>query len=190
MKFILMGSVLASTLLMGSNGLYINVNDDTLELEADIYLNKHYDVSDNSSYYLSLGHLRTENETKKTQPLSTLGFKMSNPYIDDNGISLGLGMKLVYTNHMSKTFFALPLSLYARVEMNEMIYADVNLSYASKVLSFVDAQTYIDMKTRLNYKVSSDGYFFIGARSIETRYKKGHDIKYDNSGFLGFEVRF
>jgi len=190
MKFILMGSVLASTLLMGSNGLYINVNNDTLEVEADIYLNKHYDVSDSSNYYLNIGHLRTENDTKETQTLSTIGFRVINPYTDDNGISIGLGMKSVYTDQMTKTFFALPLSLYARVEMNEMIYVDADFSYAPKVLSFADAQTYTDMKARLNYKVLADGYVFIGARSIETKYEKGSDAKYDNSGFIGFEVRF
>ena len=190
MKKILMGSLLASSLLLANSGLEVNINSDTLEVEADIYLNKHYDVSNDSNYYFTFGHLRTESDTTETQSLTTAVFKVINPYTDDNGISIGLGMKSVYTNQMAKTFFALPLSVYTRVEMSEVMYVDAEMSYAPRVLSFSAAHTYTEIKGKFNYKVLSDGYVFVGARSIKAKYDSGKVSKFDNSAFLGFEVRF
>lgn len=190
MKKILMGSLLASSLLLANNSLEVNINSDTLEVEADLYLNKHYNVSNDSNYYLTVGHVRTEDDKKETQSLTTAGLKVINPYTDDNGISFGLGIKSVYTNQMSKTFFALPLSGYTRVEMSEVIYIDGEISYAPKVLSFSDARTYTDMKVKFNYKMLSDGYVFLGARSIKTKYENGTTSKFDTAAFVGFEVRF
>ena len=190
MKKILIGSIIASTLLLGNNAVEVNINNDTLEVEADIYLNKYYDVSNSSNYYLTLGHLRTENDNEETQSLTTAGLKVINPFTDDNGISFGLGMKSVYTNQLSKTFFALPLSVYGRVEFSEVIYVDAEVSYAPKVLSFSDAKSYTDMKAKFNYKVLADGYVFIGARAIETKYENGTSSKFDTTAFLGFEVKF
>jgi len=190
MKKILMGSLIATSLLLGNNGVEVNLNSDTLEVEADIYLNDIYDVSNNSNYYLTVGHLRTENDNAETQTLTTAGLKVLNPFTDDNGISFGLGMKSVYTNQLSKTFFALPLSVYGKIEFTEVIYVDAEISYAPKVLSLGDAESYTDMKAKFNYKVLENGYVFIGARSVETKYDNGTTSKFDTSAFIGLEVRF
>ena len=190
MKKILIGSLIATSLLLGNNGVEVNLNDETLEVELDINLNKYYDVSNNSNYYLSAGHLRTEHDNEEIQSLSTVGLKVLNPFTDDHGISLGLGMKSVYTNQLSKTFFALPLSVYGKVEFNEVVYIDAEVSYAPKVLSFGDAESYTDVKAKVNYKVLADGYVFIGARNIETKYENGTRTKFDTTAFAGFEVRF
>jgi len=190
MKKILIGSLIATSLLLGNNAVEVNINNDTLEVEADIYLNDSYDVSNNSNYYLTVGHLRTENDNAETQTLTTAGLKVLNPFTDDNGISFGLGMKSVYTNQLSKTFFALPLSVYGKIEFTEVIYVDAEISYAPKVLSLGDAESYTDMKAKFNYKVLENGYVFIGARSVETKYDSGTTSKYDTSAFVGLEVRF
>jgi len=190
MKKILIGSLIATSLLLGNNGVEVNIKSDTLEVEADIYLNDIYDVSNNSNYYLTVGHLRTENDNAETQTLTTAGLKVLNPFTDDNGISFGLGMKSVYTNQLSKTFFALPLSVYGKIEFTEVIYVDAEISYAPKVLSLGDAESYTDMKAKFNYKVLENGYVFIGARSVETKYDSGTTSKFDTSAFVGLEVRF
>jgi len=190
MKKIIAGSLIATSLLLGNNAVEVNINNDTLEVEADIYLNDSYDVSNNSNYYLTVGHIRTENDNAETQSLTTAGLKVLNPFTDDNGISFGLGMKSVYTNQLSKTFFALPLSAYGKIELSEVIYIDAEVSYAPSVLSLSDAKSYTDMKAKLNYKVLENGYVFIGARSIETKYESGITSKFDTSAFIGLEIRF
>lgn len=189
MKKILIGSFIASSILMGNN-IQVNINSDTLEVSADIYLNNSYNLNENSNYYFTASYLRTEKNDLETQSLSSAGFKVLNPYTENNGISIGLGMKAVYSDQTNKRFFATPLVLNGKIELNEVMYVDADLSYAPKVLSFSDGKTYQDMKVRFNYKVLADGYVFVGLRNIETEYNNGITKKYDNSVFLGLEVRF
>lgn len=190
MKKILLGSLVATSLLMGSNSVQVNVNQDTLEFGADLYLNDAFDVSNDTNYYFTASHLRTENDNQSTQSLSTAGFKLVNPMTDDNGISLGIGMKAVYTNQISQNFVALPLTVNGRIELSEVLYIDGEISYAPKVLAFADGERYTDMKARVNYKVLADGYVYVGARNIKTKYDNSVEKTYDSSAFIGFEFRF
>jgi len=191
MKKILLGSALATSLLFASNVAQINVNNDTLEVGGELYLNNSYNVNNSSNYYFTINYLGTEADTNEaSQKLLSAGLKVLNPFTDDNGISLGLGIKSVYTNQLSKTFFALPLAAYIKYEVNEMIYVDLEASYAPKVLSFSDADNYRDTKIKVNYKVLEDGYAFIGARDITTKYELTGKVNYDTSAFIGYEVKF
>ncbi|MGK0256387.1 MAG: hypothetical protein ACI81I_001004, partial [Arcobacteraceae bacterium] len=190
MKNILIGSLIASSILMGSNSIQVNTNSDTLEVATDIYLNNSYNLNEGSNYYFTASYLRTEKNDLETQSLSSAGFKVLNPYTNDYGVSFGLGMKAVYSSQSDKRFFATPLILNGKIELNEVMYVDADLSYAPKVLSFSDGKTYQDMKVRFNYKVLSDGYVFVGVRNIETEYEDGKIKEYDNSAFVGLEVKF
>lgn len=191
MKKILLGSALATSLLFASNVAQINVNNDTLEVGGELYLSNSYNVNNSSNYYFTINYLGTEADTNEaSQKLLSAGLKVLNPFTDDNGISLGLGIKSVYTNQLSKTFFALPLAAYIKYEVNEMIYVDLEASYAPKVLSFSDADNYRDTKIKVNYKVLEDGYAFIGARDITTKYELTGKVNYDTSAFIGYEVKF
>jgi hypothetical protein len=162
-----------------------------LELRGDIYLNNIYTVNDSSNYYFTCSYLGSEstNDTS-SQKLTSVGLKILNPYTDDNGISLGLGIKSVYTNQSDKTFIAIPLVVYGNFELNNLIYFDLEASYSPRVLSFSNADGYTDAKLKVNYKVLENGYVYIGARDITTKYEKSDKIKYDTSAFIGYEVRF
>jgi len=195
MKKLLIGSLIASSVLFANNNVEINVNNDTLEFSSDMYINDRLNTNSSSNYYFTLRYLKTEEENgDDTQSLTTMGLKVINPYTDDNGLSFGLGIKSVYASNDDKTFVATPLTLYGRYELNETIYFDVEASYASKVLSYQDANTYKDGRVTLNYKVLEDGYIFVGARTIETEYYYSdsvtNTIKYDTSAFVGCKVRF
>ncbi|RLA76474.1 MAG: hypothetical protein DRG78_18960 [Epsilonproteobacteria bacterium] len=191
MKNILLGSVVASTLLFANNSAQININNDTVEIGGEVYLNNHYNVNDSSNYYFIVNFLNTEGyDDYSSQSLITTGFKVLNPYTDDNGISLGLGIKSVYSNENDYLFFSTPLSAFVKYELDERIYFDAEFSYAPRVLSFSDAEEYQDLKFKANYKVLEDGYAFIGFRNIETKYENGAEMKYDDSVFVGYEVKF
>ena len=190
MKRILLSSIVASTLLFASNSVQININNDTLELGTEIYLNDKYNVNNSSNYYFTANYLRNEGtDGESTVSLSTAGFKILNPYTDDNGVSFGLGIKTVYADVDNKLFLALPLSVYGKYELDERIYFDVEFSYAPRVLSFSDAQKYQDIKFKANYKVLEDGYAFIGYRNIKTTYDV-FTLEYDKELFVGYEVKF
>lgn len=191
MKKIILGSLVTGSLLLANNSVQVNVNKDTLELGADIYLNKYYNTNNSSNYYLTAGYLRTEGEKNNDdQSLTSVGFKLINPMTDNYGISLGMGMKSVYSTHESDSFLAIPLTLNGRIEFNEVIYFDANISYAPQVLSFMDGESYRDIQARINYKVLADGYIYLGGRNIETKYENNTRVKFDTSAFVGFEIRF
>ncbi|MGB3750875.1 MAG: YfaZ family outer membrane protein [Arcobacteraceae bacterium] len=191
MKKIILGSLVTGSLLLANNSAQVNVNKDTLELAADIYLNKYYNTNNSSNYYITAGYLRTEGEKNNDdQSLTSVGFKLINPMTNNYGISLGMGIKTVYTTHEAESFLAMPLTLNGRIEFNEMIYFDANVSYSPRVLSFMDAESYRDIQARINYKVLADGYIYLGGRNIETEYENNTRVKFDTSAFVGFEIRF
>jgi len=192
MKKIILGSLVASSVLLANNSVQVNVNNDTLELGGDIFLNRYYNVNNSSNYYLTARYLRTEAEKKHddNQTLTSVGFKLVNPMTDNYGISLGLGIKTVYSSHNSESFFAMPLTLNGRIEFNEMLYFDTDLSYSPRVLSFMDGESYRDIQARINYKVLADGYIYLGGRNIETEYENGAKVKFDTSAFVGFDIKF
>ena len=191
MKKILLGSLFITSMLLASNSVQININNDTLEARGDLYLNNIYNVNDSSNYYFTVSYLGTESDSTHTsQRLTTAGLKVLNPYTDDNGISLGIGMKAVYTNQNAKTFLSMPLCAYAKFELNDLVYFDLEAAYAPRVLSFSNAEGYQDMRIKANYKVLEDGYVYIGARDITTKYESSAEVRYDTSAFVGYEIKF
>lgn len=191
MKKIIIGSLLSTMMLYSSNNFELNVNNDTLEVNTDIYLNNHYNVSNGSNYFLTLSYLNTKEENNQpSQELSTVGFKVTNPYVNDFGLSLGLGMKTVYTTADDRVLTAAPISLFVRYELNQLVYFNLDGSYSPRVLTFLDGENYYDIKFKVNYKILNDGYIFAGARDIVASYTDNQDVKYDRSLFFGFQVRF
>jgi hypothetical protein len=189
MKRFLFCSLFASSLVASS--VQVNINNDTLEVKSDVYLNNHYNVNDSSDYYFTIGYLGTASDkTTSSQKITSMGLKVLNPYTDDNGISLGIGMKVVYTKQNDKMFTSIPLCAYAKFELNELIYFDLEVAYAPRVLSFSDAEGYKDARFKANYKVLENGYVYIGTRDIITKYEDGNEIRYDTSAFVGYEVKF
>jgi len=194
MKKFLLSLVTSSTLLF-ANTAQININNDTLEVEANLYLNDSYHLNTNSNCYFVTSYLHTDAyKSTPSQSLTTIGIKFINPYTDDNGFSVGIGMNSVYATYDNKSFLATPLSLYGPYELNEMVFFDAKVGYAPRVLSYMDAQDYQDGYIKANYKVLDDGYIYVGLRDIKTTYKItsniDKEIKYDDSVFFGFRVRF
>jgi predicted RNase H-like nuclease len=134
MKKVLLGSIFATSLLY-STTFQININNDTLEVATDLYLNDMYNLNSSSNYYAGLSYLTTEREEGETsQKLTTASFKILNPFTDNNGLSFGLGIKAIDTKENSKKFQAMPLSFYGKWELNEVLYFDLELYRFAKTL--------------------------------------------------------
>jgi len=190
MKKILVGSLLAGSLLFANNSAQININNDTLEVIGSYSLNDSYDLNEDSNYFLTLSYLRSEKDNTKTQKLTTVGLKIVNPYIDDKGLSLGIGVKALWADNYTKDFIATPLEVFATYTINEKVSIDLSSAYAPKILTYKDGEKYQDLVGKINYKVIDNGYIYIGARSIKTNYKDDIDVKYDNKAFFGYKVQF
>jgi len=193
MKKIIAGSLIASSLLWGSNSIELNINNNTLELGADYSLNSSYMLNDDSNYFLTVKYLGSEeeNSNKSTQRLLSVGLKVINPYIDDHGFSLGLGMKTVVAdNYSSESFIATPLELFATYNVNEQLSIETQVGYAPKILTFLDGNTYKDAMLKVNYRIIDNGYVYVGGRKIKTEYEDIGTIEYDDSVFFGYKITF
>jgi hypothetical protein len=192
MKKIILSSMVACSLAWG-NSANIDINDDTLKLGIQYSLNNSFILNDNSDYCLTASYLGSEegNSNKSTQRLFSSGLKVVNPYINDNGFSLGLGISVVLAdNYNSKSFTATPLGLYAIYTFNDDISFDGSVQYAPKVLTFLDGKSYKFTNLKANYRIIDNGYVYIGVRDITTKYKDIGDIDYDDSLFFGYKVNF
>jgi len=192
-KKIVVGSVLASSLVFASNNsAQININNNTLEVAGDIFLNDSYNLNDDSNYFLTARYLTSDEGNSKvsSQKLLTTGFKIVNPYIDDKGFSLGMGIDAVWADNYSKTFYAVALKISGKYMINEQLSTDLEIGYSPKVITYGDGDNFKSGQIKLNYKIIDNGYIYVGARSITTNYKDGTDVDFDSSAFFGYKVTF
>jgi len=191
LKKIIIGSLVASSVAFASGAADININDNTLEVGMEYNLNGSYRLNENSNYLLSASYLRSEESSStNTQTLATVGLRIMNPYVDNYGFSLGLGVKGVVADNSPKSFVAAPLGIFASYMVNEQIHIDGEYSYAPKVLTFSDGETYNEWKLKANYRVIDNGFVYVGARGITTEYTNSSEYSYDHTAFFGFNVQF
>ena len=191
-KKIIAGLIIGTSILSANNA-QININNDTLGLEGEYGINEIYDLSSDAKYYFTLASLNSEskdNKYRSTERILNFGFKMMNPYINDNGLSLGLGVNAVWINNYTKSFTAVPLSVFADYSIGEKVSINTNISYAPKVLAFSSAKSYQEITTKVNYKVIDNGFAYIGYRNIKTKYNDNQTIKFDDNLFFGYKVQF
>jgi len=191
-KKIITSLVLGTSILSATNMAQINVNNNTLGLKGEYEINELYDLSNDAKYSVTLEYLSSEDTAanENTDRIINLGLKIMNPYINDYGVSFGMGMNAIWVNNYSKTFIATPLSVFADYAISEEFTVDASFSYSPKILSYSDATNYREFTTKLNYKVIDNGFAYLGYRDIKTKYDDDKSLKFDNSLFFGYKVQF
>lgn len=190
-KKLIAGSLLGSTLYASSVG--ININNDTLEFETEYSLDRSFTLNNDSDYFFTASYLRSEeNKSNTSDSLLEVGLKVLNPYLNDNGLSFGLGTKAIFADNTdgAADFLALPLEFYGKFYLNEMVHFEAEFGYAPKVLTFADGKSFRSTKLKANYQLLENGYVYLGFRDIETKYDNNVDISYDKSLFFGYKVQF
>jgi hypothetical protein len=115
--------------------------------------------------------------------------------IADSGISLGLGMKVNYTEQNTQTYSSVPLGfegIYVIPNM-KIIPITVNVSayYAPEVLSMEDAHGYYEYGMNVRFEVIENGLIVVGYRNMNISYNSSNDyMNYNNSGYVGFKFAF
>ena len=190
LKKIALGSLLFSSSLF-ANAIFLDINNDTLEVGGEINLNKFYTLNENSDYLATVSYLKSEDKNVKANLLS-VGAKAVNPYLNDKGISLGLGIKIVKADFdpIDEDFLAIPLSIFVNYQYNDKIHADFSLDYAPNVLALSNAKSYQGISLKGNYEVIDNGYAYLGVRSIEAQYDNAGKQKFDDGLFFGYKVKF
>lgn len=190
LKKLVVGSMLLGSTLV-ADSVSININSDSLELGGEINLNKIYMLNENSDYLFTASYLKGE-ENNVDSNLLSVGVKALNPYLNDNGVSFGLGIKMVRPDFdgVSEDFFAIPLGLFANYQVNEDVHIDGSFDYAPNVLSMQDAEKFQAWNIKANYEVIDNGFAYVGLRNIKAEYEKIGEVEFDDSLYFGYKVHF
>jgi len=193
LKKLLLSLALAGV-LFAQHDASVNLNKDDIEVQGNIDLGELNQSDYPNTYFVTLGLLDVDNK-RSTDPMLSAGFKLRQDVNGVEGLRFGLGFKGVYTKVSGKSFTALPLSVEAAytlpLDFAMPIVISGNLDYAPSVLSFSDAEKYLEKRIEAGIQVIEQATVFIGYRDIETKYSTSiGKYTYDDEFYIGFRVSF
>ena len=109
--------------------------------------------------------------------------------IGNRGMYFGMGAKMNFT----KKYFSIPLGAEFKyvIPARDLIpmFIHGSLYYAPGVLSFKDADNFLEYRISYDVEIIPNGYVTLGYRGLDTNYELG-DFVYNRSWFIGFKVGF
>lgn len=173
----------------------ININDKDLEVSAKFDIgqfneNVEPDTMFIGGKFLNADKDHSSQENVDIDPYFELNFLLQRE-IAKSGLNLGLGIKANYT----KDYSTLPLGLefaytIPAVDLIPMhLYGSVY--YAPHVLSFSDAEDFLEYRIGYDVEVIKNGSITLGYRSLDTNYDNiNGDYNYNQSWYVGFKIGF
>lgn len=185
LKKVIFASLFFLGLLYAQNSIALNINSDDLEVQASVNLNAYADYSDSTTYILDASYLHTDGDN-----LFSVGLSGENTFQGFEGLALGFGAKLVFTDN----FIALPLYGKAsyRIPFIDSIPStslSTSLAYAPSVLTFSDGESYTEFRVEADMEVIQNIHLFAGYRNIDTEYQYD-DQSFNDSFYGGMKLSF
>ncbi len=194
LKKLLLGLAL-SVSLFAQHDASVNLNSDDIELDGNVDLGELNQSDYPDIYFLTLGFLDVDNP-ESTDPLLQAGFMLRQNITGIDGLKFGIGFKGTYTKAARHTHAAVPvgveLAYTLPIDFALPIIVSGSLDYAPSVLSFKDADRYMEKRLELGIQVIEQGTIFVGYRKINTDFEShlGGDYTFNDTGYIGFRVRF
>lgn len=184
-KKLLLILYLVTQFLYGQSGIGIDVNRADLEIGGEIDLNALGSYSDGTSYLATFNYLHTAGDN-----MTRVGFQAQNYFYGMEGLSLVFGIEGV----LASDFLAVPLvakGIYDLPLMDIIPHTTFSLKvgFAPGVLSFRQAQNYLEFRTELAMEIISSLHLFAGYRNIDTKYED-HDKTFNDSFYFGMKFKF
>ncbi len=181
-------SILTTLLVAGllqANSLELNVNSNDVEFGGKLDITSTIGYGSGTTYFLGGDYLHTDNDN-----LLKVSFGASNTLSGAEGLTFTLGLEGVFGD----SYVALPFFGQAslRLPLDEPIPAttlSAKLSYAPSVLSFVDADQYLEYRFEADVEVISNIHLYGGYRNIDTDYET-HDYNLNDSWYGGLKISF
>lgn len=173
----------------------VNLNNDDIELKGNIDIGELNQSDFPDTYFLTLGFLDVDNR-EDTDPLLQAGFKLRQSVTGVQGLRFGLGFKGTYTEVGRQKHAAIPLGVELAYTLPIgsaiPVILSGSLDYAPSVLSFKDADSYTEKRLELGIQIVEQATIFVGYRKIDTDFesRSGGDYTYNDTGYIGFKVRF
>jgi len=181
MKYLIFAISLLTSSFAGSLGL--NINDEDVEVQATIDMSAA--IGNGINYLVEIDYLHTEEDD-----LFKVGFGASNTLQGASGLTLTLGLEGVFAD----SYAALPLFGQAslRLPFDDDIPAtslSARIDYAPSVLSFSDAEKYLEYRFEADMEVIQSIHLYAGYRNIDTDYET-YDYNLNDSWYGGLRWGF
>lgn len=179
---------LSAFLILGmlkADSIGLNINSDDVEIQGILNINNTIGYGSGIDYEISGNYLHTENDD-----LFKAGFSASSPLSGAEGLKLTFGIEAVFM----EDYVAMPLFGQAslRLPLDEPIPATsltLRVDYAPSVLSFIDADNYLEYRFEADMEVITNIHLFGGYRNIDTNYD-AYDYTMNDSWYGGLKISF
>ena len=158
---------LLTNILTAEDSIGLDVNSDDVEILGSINFNSAIGYEGGTSYLVDASYLHNDDDN-----LFTLSLSGENSLEAAPGLVLGFGFKAAF----SEDFMALPL--LGRVKYILPFDSDIpkthllaSFAYAPSVLTFLDGDTYSELRLEADMEVISNIHGFTGYRNIDTDYE-------------------
>lgn len=181
MKHIIFIFTFLSSLLQ-ADSIGLNVNSDDIEVTGTF--NSVFGYGDGITYALSGDYLHSEEDLFKA------AFSASSALSGAEGLTLTFGLESVFAD----SYAALPLFGQAalRLPLDEPVPPTsllVKVDYAPSVLSFIDADRYLEYRFEASMEVIPNIHLYGGYRNIDTDYE-AYDHTFNDSWYSGLKIGF
>ncbi|WP_415407462.1 YfaZ family outer membrane protein [Sulfurovum sp. CS9] len=184
-KKLLLATLLLTSTITAETSIGIDINNEDVEILGELNFNSLADYSSGTTYILDVSYLYTDGDN-----LAAIGFSGQNTLQGVEGLTLAFGAKLTF----SEDFMALPLMAKANYSLpfTDSIPTTsliASFAYAPSVLTFLDGETYSELRLEVDMEVISNIHIFTGYRNIDTDYEAG-DYNFNDSFYAGMKLSF
>ena len=185
LKKLLFLTLLLTGLAHTENSVGLDINNNDVELLASININTLTDYANGTTYLLDVNYLHSDGDN-----MLQVGFSGQNSLQGIEGLTFSFGLKGV----LASDFLAFPLMVKGNyyLPLNASIPTTslaLTFAFAPKVLSFRDAERYLEFRVEADMEVISNIHVFAGYRNIDTDYDR-YDKTFNNSFYLGMKLSF
>ncbi|SFZ97746.1 hypothetical protein MNB_SV-5-814 [hydrothermal vent metagenome] len=184
-KKIIIPTLLLSSILFAQSDVSLNINNEDLEARAAFNLNSTVGYTGGTSYLLDASYLHNDKDD-----LFTVGLSGENSLEAAPGLVFGFGFKAAF----AEDFMAFPL--LGKVRYILPFDSDIpttsflaSYAYAPSVLTFLDGDSYSELRLEGDVEVISNIHIFGGYRNIDTDYER-NDYKINDSWYGGLKLSF
>jgi len=168
-----------------ANSIALNINSNDVEIDGRIDITSAIGYGSGTNYFLGADYLHTENDN-----LFKGTFGATNTLSGAEGLSFTLGLEGVFgDNYVAMPLFgeaALRLPLDTPIPATTLL---AKLSYAPSVLSFSDADRYLEYRFEADMEVISNVHLYGGYRNIDTDYER-YNYNLNDSWYGGLKISF
>ncbi|MDD5386701.1 MAG: YfaZ family outer membrane protein [Sulfuricurvum sp.] len=193
-------STLIGTSVFAAHQVEFNLNDKEVEGQVLFDLSK-MGVPLEGAYAgarILNGNERNSDKIENISQFKEVSFMLMRPVESVAGLSLGLGIKGVYTKFDGARYSAIPLGLEVKMKLPLAtpfpLHVGGALYYAPSDLTFHDGDKYLEVRSYLDAEVIHNGHIEVGYRNIDpdliSHPINSHNVTYNEAFYYGLRLDF